>query len=181
VKQARRARTKQHTTIVYWLVPARPHRDLFAKLIAILARELKAPRFEPHLTICSAPDGKEVRDTLGKIASERVRLRVRGVGATKDYTKSLFVRFVGNAALEGINRKLRRAAKVSSGSIRDPHISLLYKDIPIAMKKELAAVIRLPFREVVFDSVQAVRCPFETKSSADVASWRVVATKKLRA
>jgi 2'-5' RNA ligase len=179
VKRANRARTKQQTTIVYWLVPARPHRDLFARLIAILARELKAPRFEPHLTICSGPDGKEVRDTLGEIASEPVRLRVRGVGATNDYTKSLFIRFTGNRALERINRKVRGGANVPSGSIRDPHISLLYKDISIAARKELAAVIQLPFREVIFDSIKAVRCNSSTKTAADVRGWRVVSTKKL--
>jgi len=179
VRRANHARTKHQTTIVYWLVPARPHRDLFVKLIGILARELKAPRFEPHLTICSGPDGRGVRDALSEIASERVRLRVRGVGTTNDYTKSLFVRFAGSAALEKINRKLRREAKVSSGSIRDPHMSLLYKDFPIAAKKELAAVIQLPFREVIFDSIKAVRCNSSTKTAADVKGWRVLSTKKL--
>lgn len=179
MKRANRARTR--TVIAFWLTPARTRRDLFAELIRILAKELKVPRFEPHLTICSGPDTKELRDAVRKVTGTPVRLNVTEVAATNDYTKSLFIRFAGNPALEEINRKLRGVAELPGGNIRDPHVSLLYSTIPLAAKKDLAATIRLPFREVVFDSIKAVRCNAETKTPADVYSWRVIATKKLSA
>ena len=160
--------------LAFWLVPARPERDLFAELIRILAIELKAPRFEPHLTICSGPDTKTVRDALKTITNDAVRLRVRGLAASGDYTKSLFIRFTATSALDDLNRQLRRAAKLPVRALRDPHVSLLYASMPLSSKKELARTIHLPFREVIFDSIKVVRCNSVTKTPADVRSWRVL-------
>jgi len=179
VKRANRARTKNKTVLAFWLVPARPERDLFAELIRILAVELKAPRFEPHLTICSGPDTKTVRAALKTIMNEAVRLRVRGLSASGDYTKSLFIRFTATSALDDLNRQLRRAAKLPVRPLRNPHVSLLYANVPLSSEKELARTIHLPFREVIFDSIKVVRCNSSTKTPADVRGWRVLATKKL--
>ena len=165
--------------LAFWLVPARPERDLFAELIRILALELKAPRFEPHLTICSGPDTRTVRDALKTITNDAVRLRVRGLAASGEYTKSLFIRFTATSALDDLNRQLRRAAKLPVRPLRDPHVSLLYAKVPLSSEKELARTIHLPFREVIFDSIKVVRCNSSTKTSGDVRGWRVLATKKL--
>ena len=64
-------------------------------------------------------------------------------------------------------------------SVRDPHLSLLYKKLPDSTKKQLASTIKLPFREVVFDSIKAVRCVSPTQTRADVESWRTIASKRL--
>jgi hypothetical protein len=179
VKRANRARTKNKTVLAFWLVPARPERDLFAELIRILAVELKAPRFEPHLTICSGPDTKTMRGALKTITAYAVRLRVRGLAAGEEYTKSLFIRFRATSTLDDLNRQLRRAAKLPTRAIPDPHVSLLYMNMPLSSGKELARTIHLPFREVTFDSIKLVRCNSSTKTANDINSWRVIATKKL--
>jgi hypothetical protein len=64
-------------------------------------------------------------------------------------------------------------------SLRDPHLSLVYKRLSERTKRELAATIKLPIRNVEFNVIKAVRCPFPTKTRADVEAWRVIATKKL--
>jgi len=51
--------------------------------------------------------------------------------------------------------------------------------MPVAVKKELACTMQLPFREVLFDSIKAVRCASLTRNRADVEAWRVMATKFL--
>ena len=76
--------------------------------------------------------------------------------------------------------KLRSAAKIPREPLRDPHVSLLYKNLPMSAKRELASAIRLPFKEVIFDSVKAIRCTAPMEVPADVKTWRVIATKKLR-
>lgn len=179
MKRANRARTKDKTLLAFWLVPARPERDLFAELIRILAVELKAPRFEPHLTIFLGPDTKTVRGALKKIKNDPVRLRVRGLAASGEYSKSVFIRLTATSALDDLNRQLRRAAKLHVRALRDPHVSLLYTNIPLSSEKELAHTIHLPFREVIFDSIKIVRCNSSTKTPADVKGWRVLSTKKL--
>jgi len=59
-----------------------------------------------------------------------------------------------------LNGEVARAAKSSAKAPSDPHVSLLYKKLPRATQRELAAVMRLPFRSVVFDSIAAVRLTF---------------------
>jgi hypothetical protein len=48
------------------------------------------------------------------------------------------------------------------------------------VKKELAAVIKLPFRAMLFDSVAAVRLTLPVRTSDDVEKWKIVARKPLR-
>ena len=172
--------TKQkETSIAYWLTLARPERDLFAKIIRILAAELDGVRFEPHLSICVASNTKAAGEIVKQMSASPIRLRIKGVSFSNAFTKTLFVRFERNAALDDLNAKLRGAAKAPKEILRDPHVSLLYKRMAPSAKKELAATIRLPFKEVVFDAIKAVRCSSPMEMPADIYSWRTVATRKL--
>jgi hypothetical protein len=182
VKRPKEAPAKDKDTVIaYWLMPARPEADLFAEMIRILADQLDAVPFEPHLSICVTPDSKTTRKIVKQISVSPIRLRIEGVSFSSMFTKTLFVRFERNAALDALNTKLRRAARAPQDILRDPHVSLLYKDLPAPLKRELAATIRLPFSEVSFDTVKAIRCRSPMTVPADVTSWRTVAAKKLSA
>jgi 2'-5' RNA ligase len=178
------------TAIVYWLVPAEPERALLREIIRILAKQYSAPGFEPHLTLFAVPQDRQLSGTvLRKIKAAPIRLKIRGVSYSAKFTKTLFVRFQPNRALEKLAVDLvrqsdglvlrGRAAGVRVKVPADPHLSLLYKKIPAAAKKQLASTLKLPIREVVFDSIKAVRCAFPTKTAADVAAWRAIAKQKL--
>src|SRR5256885_14691561 len=82
------------TAIVYWLLLAKPQRDLFREIIRILGKELRAPKFEPHLTLFVAGGARQEPDrVLRQIRSRPIRLRVRGVAYSPKFTKTLFLRF----------------------------------------------------------------------------------------
>jgi hypothetical protein len=166
---------EKQTAIIYWLIPAPKYRELFIELIRILARQFDAPQFEPHLTLCRANDEQAVAKTLRQIKGEPFRLRVRQISYSSKFTKTLFVRFSSNASLDRLVLKLGGKSR----SPRDPHISLLYKRLPAGIKRQVAATIRLPFREVLFDGVKAVHCPVPTETRVEVKRWRVVAIKRL--
>ena len=169
------------TAIVYWLLPAKPERELFCSIIRILRKAFNAPNFEPHLTLfVTAKDRQPPSKVLRQIRSRPIRLRARGVAFSPKFTKTLYVRFKSSPALRKLNGKVGRAANSSAKAPGDPHVSLLYKKLPRAAQKELAAVMRLPFRSVVFDSIAAVRLTLPVRNSADVAKWKVVAKKSLR-
>ena len=171
----------KRTVLVYWLIPARDERELFCNIIRILYRQFDAPIFDPHLTIfATKEDRKSPRKILRELRSAPVRLNVRTVGFSSQFTKTLFVRFAPSKSLDELTVALARAAKSPAKPVRDPHLSLLYKNIPVVIKKELARTIKLPFREVLFDSIAAVRCGLPTKAKADVEAWRVIARKSLR-
>jgi 2'-5' RNA ligase len=170
---------------VYWLVPAKPKRELFRELIRILAREFDAPSFKPHLTLLvvrhtRAPRNNQVPRILQRIKAAPIRMSLRGTGFASKFTKTLFIRFKSNDSFENLIVDLSRATNSRLQRVRDPHVSLLYKKLPPSVKKELASTIRLPFRHVVFDSIQAVRCSLPIRDRADVEKWRIVATKALR-
>ena len=161
--------------MVYWLLPAKPERELFAELIRILAQPFGAPKFEPHITIGRAKNGESARDVLRRLKVAPVHLRIRGVSFSPKFTRTLFVRFHSNPTLEKLVADLLGDAK----ALPDPHLSLLYKKLPSWAKRELAAAIKLPVRQIRFDSLQAVRCPMPTETRADVNRWRTIATKRL--
>jgi hypothetical protein len=166
--------------IAYWLVPADPARELLREIIGILAKQFDAPRFEPHLTIFATPRaGKSPKHALKQIQAKAIRLRLRGIGFSSQFTKTLFVRLTSNQAFERLVIDLSRATKSRAKRVHDPHVSLLYKQLPARTKRELALTIKLPFRGVVFDSIKAIRSVSPIKTRDDVAAWRVVARKSL--
>ena len=168
------------TATVYWLLLAKPERDLFCEVVRILRKEFRAPNFEPHLTLFSASKDQESPKTILKQISMRpIRLTTRGVGFSPKFTKTLFVRFKSSDALRRLVGDLGRATKSRAKAPGDPHVSLLYTKLPRAAKKQLAAVMKLPFRSVVFDSIAVVRCPSPSRTKADVDAWKILAKKSL--
>ena len=163
----------QKSAIVYWLSPAKPERELFHALIRILAKQFDAPVFEPHLTLCFSRDAQSPKELLRRINAPAVRLQVRDVDYSSKFTKTLFIRF---KAKPGLNKLARALGCVAQ---RDPHVSLLYKKLPVRVQKQLAATVRLPFRSVCFDAIKAVRCVSPTTTAQDVKSWSVIATRKM--
>ena len=95
------------------------------------------------------------------------------------FIKTLFVQFVMSAELSKINGIIREAANDSSQYQLKPHLSLLYKNLLVAIRYELAASIDIPLSEVTFDVIKVVRCVSPAKSRADVEAWRVVAAASL--
>jgi hypothetical protein len=77
-----------------------------------------------------------------------------------------------------LNQVIRSAAQDSSDYDLKPHLSLLYKRVSVQTRRQLARSIEVPFPQVVFDSLKAVRCVSPTHTRADVEGWRVVAEKQ---
>ena len=169
------------TAIAYWLLPAKPERDLFCHVVRIFRKEFRAPNFEPHLTLfVTSQAGHQPAKVLREIRPRQVRLSVRNVAFSPKFTKTLFVRFKSSPALRKLVSDVGRAAKSKAKPPADPHVSLVYKKIPRRVKKELAKVIKLPFRSTRFDSVVAVRLTLPVRTAANVRKWKIVARKSLR-
>jgi len=160
---------------IYWLIPAKPERELFTEVIRILAKEIGAPVFQPHLTLCARSDRESAGALLRQIETEPVRLRVREIAHSSKFTKTLFVRF---APAKFLGRLIRQISGESE-SLSDPHLSLVYKKLPTPIRRELAKTITLPFGQVTFDSIVAMSCVSPTETAQDVRSWRKLASKRL--
>ena len=169
------------TATAYWLIPAEPARSFFERTIVDLARRYNAPVFEPHMTIYVGLDRVEADEVIAKTASgcRLVQAKVLKVCQSGEFIKTLFVQFALDRKLQQLNEMIRDAAQDSSDYQLKPHLSLLYKKMSILARRQLADSIKLPFLEVTFDSIKAVRCTSPTQNRADVEAWRVVATKAL--
>ena len=170
--------------IAYWLIPEEPARSFFQEMINDLARRYNAPVFEPHVTIHA---GSNRADSAESALSEAARfckpikLKALETGHSSEFIKTLFVEFALNAELRQLNKIIRGAAQDSSHYELRPHLSLLYKKIPGAARRELSGSIEAPFSQVTFDALRAVRCVSPTRSRSDVEAWRVVVTTELSA
>src|SRR6185312_15697849 len=106
---------------------------------------------------------------LRKVRSGPLRLRILGVAHSTKFTKTLYVRCTPNKSLKQLVTDLGG----DPNELLDPHVSLLYKRLPASMRRELAASIKLPFREINFDQIKTVSCNSPTETHSDVRSWRV--------
>jgi 2'-5' RNA ligase len=168
--------------IAHWLIPAEPAHRFFQDLINDLARRYDAPVFEPHVTIyVGANTTDAVNTTLSKAARDckRIMLQALEVSHSDEFIKTLFVEFGLNTKLRQLNQVIRSAAQDSSDYDLKPHLSLLYKRMSVQTRRQLARSIEVPFSQVVFDSLKAVRCISPTESRADVEAWHVMAEKPL--
>jgi 2'-5' RNA ligase len=168
--------------IAYWLIPAEPARSFFQGLINELAQHYDAPVFEPHVTVFVGGNriGAAQR-ALSQVAleAELTNIKTLGIDQSDEFIKTLFVQFAPNRRLRRINETIRDAAKDSSRYDLKPHLSLLYKTMPVATRRDLAASIGAPYSDVSFDAVKAVRCASPTQTRGDVEAWRVLASAKL--
>jgi hypothetical protein len=172
----------KRVAIAYWLVPVEPARSFFQKVINDLAQRYSAPVFEAHLTIYVGLNRADMAEkALSKAACDckLVALKTLEIDHSSEFIQTLFVRFAVTTQLQQLNQRLRTAAQDSSDYQLNPHLSLLYKSVPIEDRCVLAHSIDVPFSEVTFDLLKAVRCISPTQCRADVEAWRVVAEKSL--
>ena len=173
----------RQTVIAYWLIPSEPAHSFFQRIINDLARRLDAPVFEPHVTVhVGADQADAAAKALEKAASESelVRLTPLRIDQSDEFIKTLFVQFAMTAELGKINSVIRHAANDSSQYELKPHLSLLYKNLAAATRRELAASINVPFSAVTFNAIKAVRCVSPTQTGTDVEAWELIAARKLR-
>jgi len=166
------------TVLAYWLLPAAPAADFFRKTVARLATECDAPLFEPHLTLAvGSDDAADAHRILTSIAAGPIELQAVAIHFTAKFTRTLFVRFASSPKLEQLRSSLGLVAP--NDDPFDPHVSLLYKRIPIEKQSQLAAAIKLPFQTARFDAFQVVRCRVPVATPEDVTAWEVVASRRL--
>jgi 2'-5' RNA ligase len=173
--------TKQ-AVIAYWLIPAEPGRSFFDRIIDDLARRYDAPVFEPHVTVYVGADRVDAAQrALAESARQctPINLTPLDIQQSDEFVKTLFVQFESTAELRQLNAIIRQAAHDLSQYRLQPHLSLLYNQMKAAARRKLAASIVVPFSEITFDRIKAVRCVSPTQSRADVEAWSFVAAEEL--
>lgn len=168
--------------VAYWLIPAEPARNFFASIIAELAARFDAPLFEPHVTIYAAGNGgKNAEQILPQAldGTTPIRLSILDIQYSDEFTKTVFAQFEPSRALSELCRALQHASALHHEYQLNPHLSLIYKKMTLSAKIAAVASVRLPFTEVLFDSVKAIVSPARVESREDVEAWRTAAVQRL--
>jgi hypothetical protein len=145
-------------------------------MIRELATRFEAPVFDPHLTLLVAPENsRPPAAVISDLGKTEVRLSIVDVRSSKLFTKTLFVQFDLTSRLHKLCETINMFAGVRESYNLDPHLSLLYKGLPEQRRQELVRSIQLPFHEITFGSLCAVRCASPTQTADDVRRWKVIA------
>ena len=168
-------------TLTFWALPARAFGDYLRRLIRDLAARYDAPVFEPHVTLFGAPavNFASAQTVMEELAgSAPFSLRIRGIDHSDKFTKTVFVDLAATDSIGLMHEKIRVRSGGAEHTLK-PHISLIYKTMTAAERGELARSIQLPFDQIEFDSVCAMRVPAKISSRSDVESWREAAEPRL--
>jgi putative hydrolase of the HAD superfamily len=134
--------------------------------------------FEPHVTVY-AGDLSDL-ETLKKAVSAAAEgvppfsLRVLRVGCREEYFKSLFIEFEENAVLRRIYERIKAGETAESGYELIPHLSLLYKEMPLLDKEAMARRVRIDRAEINFDQLKIVTPRNETVGWRDTGQWQTL-------
>ena len=161
--------------ISYWLIPTASDAEILEEIIDLLAIRFHAPRFPPHLTLFAGPTSPQdnPRKLLNDLSLALVpkKLSLIGADATRLYTMSFFLRCRPEAQLLQLHEHIRQNSSPSQYRI-DPHISLLYADLPIATKMKLIEKHPVALHHIHFDRIRAVDHPSPVQSKEDVEDFQ---------
>jgi len=161
----------------FWLLPSEPLATRLRGLIAELAAAHDAVAFEPHVTLyCGASDDATTRAALDRISAQfgPAQLVFARLEASEEYAKTLFIRFEESAAARDMSETARRLCANASDYMLNPHLSLIYKRMPEARKRQIMASLELPRGGYVFDRVRAIETEAPLAERDQIRRWRVV-------
>jgi 2'-5' RNA ligase len=156
-----------------WLTPAPSDRRWISKVIQDFAAEYNAPLFEPHVTVYSGVYSSE--EELTTLVTKAVTslspftLQVTGLSYTKEFLKTGFIVFATDDRLIQLSKDIRDLLQTSMEYTLEPHLSLIYKDIPLDQKRTAMLRFIVSIATVTFDTVK-IMTPSE-KGWDDVLSW----------
>src|SRR4051812_23209705 len=129
--------TSAKEILTFWLIPTEPARSYFLNLIADLAARFDAPIFEPHVTLYATDAvGEDAHKLLdGAVAGAKAcRLTIAGIGHSQEFTKTLFVQFDSHQEVTSFTARFAASSKSHQDYEINPHLSLIYKDLPAEEK-----------------------------------------------
>lgn len=169
--------------IAFCLVPAQADHSRLSKIIGELARELDAPLFEPHVTLHvgeqTAEDNIEALLAGIAVSMQPIELIARATGHTEALFKTLFVEFEADDRPHALHRVLRTGLVGRADYALEPHLSLVYKVLPEAKRRELAARYDFRGQRITFDHIVAVRPAGNDDHWLDIPGWDVCLRKPL--
>jgi hypothetical protein len=170
--------------VAFWLIPTPPHDRHLAAIIDRLARELDAPRFEPHVTVYGGAreSDDDVAELLSKAATAvgPIELHITGVGTSAELFKTLYLEFGADPRADWLCELFRAGLTPHVDYVLKPHLSLLYKHLPEPTRAALARRFDVIGQRITFGQLAAVRPEVTSNNWLDVEKWDAWLRRDLR-
>jgi putative hydrolase of the HAD superfamily len=166
-----------------FLSPAMDDFAYLAGLICETCAKYDVSPFEPHVTIYSGVflDAAVLRKDIDAAVAgvSPIILSSLGIGYSADYFKTLFIEFEEHPLLRCIHNRLEKAYCDFSSYVLRPHLSLLYADLPLKEKDELARRTLVDHDKISFDEVKIVTPLNNVQGWRDTMRWQTIYRTKL--
>jgi Cyclic phosphodiesterase-like protein len=156
-----------------WLTPVPSDRRWLSKVIQDYAAEYDTPAFEPHLTLYSGV--AQTDESLQTIVAESlsppspITLEIMGLNYSENFFRTGFITFALSDRLLQLSHAIRDRLSAPKEYVLEPHLSLMYKNIPIEQKRLAMLRFVVSVQSVTFDTVKVVMPSSE--GWMDVAHW----------
>jgi 2'-5' RNA ligase len=171
-----------YTEFSLWLIPREPPRNSLRSTIHELAARYDAVEFEPHVTVfCGRSTEEEARAGVRQIARRfaPIELTADRLDHSDLYTKTLFVQFRDSAFVRQMFEIAAAHCSRPSNYVLNPHLSLLYKRLPVTTLKELTEALDVPPGLYAFDRVRMIETELPIEDDGPVRRWRVACDEPL--
>ena len=160
--------------LAIWLVPPTTRRAEYATFIDTFADHFATPRFVPHVTLLTNVERADDLDLRALAAAcHKIEMRPRGFAIYDEYYRALVLEMELTSELQHARSEAERIFRSTSPSPYEPHLSLMYGDLPRARKEEamrsMEATAFPPFRPEIVEAVEISGPPHRWPSRVQVA------------
>lgn len=124
-----------------WLIPTGKLYTQLSHLISKLTKKYNAPHFEPHVTLLGKITGpeEEVLEKTSRLASELklYEIELTNLDYLDKYFQCVFIRVKETKPVLEANAKARKIFGRENDPPYMPHLSLLYGNYPVSIKKKV--------------------------------------------
>jgi hypothetical protein len=169
--------------VAFWVVPRLQERLLLEKMIASFAQQYSSPVFLPHVTLCSC-DRSEASQELNLLAllaksCAPFSMSVESLGSSDRLAQAFFLGLRKCKEAEYLSQSFAAEVACTANYSFEPHLSLVYQDLPMAERNKLTAGWSSPLQTICFDQLWAVAIPAKIKTLQDFYGWQPLVTCQL--
>ena len=164
--------------VAVFLTPAAEDFRYADGIIGELSARLDAPLFDPHLTVCSGlcADPGLLKGVVAEAAHELAPLilRIRRIGCSEEFFRTLYIEFEPDPLLTGLRERVAGLVERPDNGGFLPHLSLLYREMPLAEKEALVQGLNLDRTALIFDRLKVVTPSNIQEGWRDTRSWKTL-------
>lgn len=160
-----------------WVTFSKNDREYLKNTIDEISEKYHAPKFEPHITVYGLID-TEINE-IDKIAKEIILnqnsflVKKSEILQSEELWKTVFIELKLNEQMELIHKNFKKHFDRVSRYQFKPHISLIYKILPI--KEKMKIINNLDIKNEFQVSKLAIQ-----KFSPDIKKWKIVKEYNLK-